>query len=114
MKPRSYSLPALWTSYIWTSELKNETTRVIGAMMPCHSPAPARAIRPAPSGWLIIGFGPGALSCMVVFGVVTWTLEAGPQAVTMTGIITSKLNRINFFISLPPDGLYIVHQFLQQ
>jgi hypothetical protein len=50
-----------------------------------------------------MGFGPGALSCMVVFGVVTWTLEFGPQAVTRIGS-TSRLHRINFFISLPPDA----------
>ena len=98
-KPKSYSLPALWTSYMWMSELKNENTRVMGAIMPCHNPAPARATRPSASGWLIIGFGPGAVSCIVVLGVVTCTLELGAQAAITIDNVTSKPRTRTSFIS---------------
>src|SRR5262249_47815312 len=49
-KPRSYSLPALCTSYICTLESKNETMSLAGAMIPCQSPAPARPTCPVASG----------------------------------------------------------------
>src|SRR5688572_8648814 len=81
------------------SELKNEKTRVIGAIIPCHNPAPARATRPSASGWLIIGLGPGAVSCIVELGVVTCTLELEAQAAIRTVHVTSRPNRRMFFIS---------------
>src|SRR5689334_25256115 len=68
-------------------------------MMPCQSPAPARAIRPWASGWLIIGFGPGAANCIVALGVVTSTLEPGAQPARKTSDITNKLETSSFFIS---------------
>src|SRR5687768_9183414 len=108
-KPKSYSLPALWTSYMWMSELKNENTRVMGAIMPCHNPAPARATRPSASGWLIIGFGPGAVSCIVVLGVVTCTLELGAQAAITIDNVTSKPRTRTSFIIYLQNRQIIVH-----
>src|SRR5215212_11198349 len=99
MKPKSYSLPALCTSYICTSELKKEITSVAGAMIPCQSPAPARATSPDVSGWLINGFGPGALSCMLESDVVTCTLEPGAQAASRTAIMRNRPTIRRFFIS---------------
>src|SRR6266508_524256 len=49
-KPRSYPLPVLCTSYIFTLVAKNESTRVTGAMMPCQIPVPVPATRPNASG----------------------------------------------------------------
>jgi hypothetical protein len=40
---------------------------------------------------------------MVVVGVVTCTLEPGPQAADTTDKMTSKPSATVFFISTPPD-----------
>jgi hypothetical protein len=40
---------------------------------------------------------------MVEFGVVTCTLEPGPQPAAMKSKTTDKTKKCRFFISLPPE-----------
>src|SRR5690349_17059686 len=71
----------------------------MGAMIPCHNPAPARATRPNASGWLSMGFGPGAVSNIVESGVAAVTLVLGVQAAITADSDTSRPNRSTFFMS---------------
>src|SRR5829696_7939279 len=71
----------------------------MGAMIPCHNPAPARATRPSASGWLSMGFGPGAVSNIVESGVEAVMLVLGVQAAITADSVTSRPNRSTFFMS---------------
>ena len=42
-------------------------------------------------------------------GVVTCTLEPGPQPDTMTSKTTDKTKKLSFFISLPPEAFIILY-----